>query len=235
MRGAGRGGGGRTPTIGRYPTLLAIGVAASAAIGCGHASPDSTPRAQQLQRADLVASSRALTSAQPSVRSEVAASEAVWPSVANGLPARTSAISRSAIHTATERAAALTVPGLFEERQARSLTGPGAAIAGLFHAYSGLASRGWQLIGAAIDQIEHGSPAAARFARANVALYIQSIYDAHFSLAQIGKHLTDGYRELGGPDAFGASLTQAEVDRLAQAYSEQADRLHPHPGVRLGS
>jgi hypothetical protein len=30
-------------------------------------------------------------------------------------------------------------------------------------------------------------PAAARFARANVDLYIESVYDAHFTIAQLGK------------------------------------------------
>ena len=91
------------------------------------------------------------------------------------------------------------------------------------------------MIGAAIEQIKHGSRAGARFARANVALYIESVYDAHFSLAQIGKQLVKGYKELGGEAAFGASLTQAEIDGLAATYSEATDRLYPHVGVRLGS
>ena len=47
-------------------------------------------------------------------------------------------------------------------------------------------------------QIEHGSPASARFARENVALYIESVYDGHFDLAQIGKKLPAAYRTLGG-------------------------------------
>jgi hypothetical protein len=108
-------------------------------------------------------------------------------------------------------------------------------VAGLFRSYSGLATHGWQLIGASIDEIERGSAVARRFARANVNLYIESVYDAHFSLAQTGKALLDGYRKLGGPSAFGSSLTQAEVDELARTYSEANDRLHPHVGVRLGS
>jgi hypothetical protein len=127
------------------------------------------------------------------------------------------------------------VPTLFTEHPTAALTGPAASIAGLFRVYSGLSSRGWQMIGAAIEEIEHGSPAVARFARANVALYIESVYDAHFSLAQIGKRLTRDYAKLGGPGAFGASLTQAEVDVLAHAYSEESNRLHPHPGIKLGS
>jgi hypothetical protein len=83
--------------------------------------------------------------------------------------------------------------------------------------------------------MEHGSPAAARFARENVALYIESVYDAHFTLAQVGKALLTGYRKLGGPAAFERALSQAEVDALARTYSEPTDRLHPHVAVRLGS
>ena len=77
-------------------------------------------------------------------------------------------------------------------------------------------------------------PAGARFARENVALYIESVYDGHFDLAQIDKHLTDGYRQLGGAGGVREALTQAEVDALGDAYSEASVRLHPHVGVRLG-
>ncbi len=214
--------------------MLVLSVAAIAATGCA-SGQNATPQALRLERADLVAVSRGLSGAERSVNSEVAATKAAWPLVANGLPADTRTISRPAIQAATDRAAALTVPGLFEEREAASLIGPGSSVTGLFRSFSGLATRGWQLIGAAIEQIEHGSPTAARFARANVALYIESVYDAHFSLAQIGKQLVAGYEKLGGAAAFGSSLTQAEVDGLAETYSEATDRLHPHAGVRLGS
>jgi hypothetical protein len=127
------------------------------------------------------------------------------------------------------------VPAPLREGQATTLTGPGAQIAGLFQGFHGLAANGWRMIGAAIDAIGHGSPAAARFARANVALYVESVYDAHFSLAQIGKKLQAGYRKLGGAGAFGTALAKSEVDALARSYSEATDRLHPHVGVRLGS
>ena len=73
------------------------------------------------------------------------------------------------------------------------------------------------------------------FAHENVALYIESVYDAHFTLAQVGRKLHDGYRELGGPQAFGPALAPAEVSALERAYSEASDRLHPHGGVRLGA
>jgi hypothetical protein len=208
--------------------------AAIAAGGCG-GGYRATPQALRLQRADLVAVARALSSVEPAVRSEVTATKAAWPFIANGLPADTGTISRPAIRAATERAGALRLPGLFAEREAASLTGPGSSLAGTFRTFSILATRGWRLVGAAIEEIEHGSPVAASFARANVALYIESVYDAHFSLAQIGKRLLAAYRTLGGAAVFGASLTQAEVDDLAGIYSEAADRLHPHTGVRLGS
>ena len=169
------------------------------------------------------------------VQREVAATKAAWPPLANGLPPSISASSRASVAAAGAHAAAVPVPIAFTENPQEALTGPAAGIAGLFRTYSGLSSHGWQMIGAAIDQVQHGSPTAARFARANIALYIESVYDAHFSLAQIGKQLTHAYAKLGGPAAFGSSLTQAEVDTLARTYSEAGDRLHPHAGVKLGS
>jgi hypothetical protein len=168
---------------------------------------------------------------------ELAAAKQAWPLVVNGLPSGGQALAstRAPIAAATASAARVPTPTLLAEAQAVSLTGPGSPLAGLFRTYTDLATRGWTLIGAAIDQIEHGSPASARFARDNVGLYIESVYDGHFDLAQIDRHLTDGYRELGGPSAFGRTLTQAEVDALGAAYSEATARLHPHVGVRLGS
>jgi hypothetical protein len=211
--------------------LLVSGVAVA---GCG-GGRTSSPAELRLQREDLVAVSRALQSTERSANREVAATKVAWPLIVNGLPANTTTIPRAPIAAAVGSAARLTAPALFEEVQARAITGPGSPIAGLFRTYSGLATRGWRLVWAAIEQIDHGAPVAARFARENVALYIESIYDAHFSLAQIGKKLRTGYRELGGQAVFGATLTQGEVDALANTYSEAADRLHPHVGVRLGS
>ncbi len=168
------------------------------------------------------------------VEGEVKATKAAWPLVANGLSAG-SADARASIRAASESAAGLALPALLGEARAASLTGPAAHLAGLFRSFRGLAARGWQLIDAALEQRERGPGVVARFARANVALYIESVYDGHFSLAQIGKQLSAGYTQLGGSAAFGATLTQAEVKRLAQSYSEASDRLHPHVGVRLGS
>jgi hypothetical protein len=166
---------------------------------------------------------------------EVASTRTAWPLVANGLPAGASAIETASVAAAAKSAAAIRMPELFEEAQAVSLTGPASQIAGLFRTYVALATRGWTLIGAAIGEIEHSSPAGALFTRENVALYIESVYDGHFTLAQIGKALLAGYRKLGGAAVFGGSLTPGEVDMLARAYSEETDRLHPHVGVRLGS
>jgi hypothetical protein len=211
-----------------------VGAAALGAGGCGHGEPASSA-GLRLQREDLVVVSHALQRVEGEVATEVARTKAAWPLVADGLPSDTTAVAHPPILAASEAAATLEVPALFEEAQASALTGPGAEVAGLFRSYSGLATHGWQLIGAAIDEIEHGPEVARQFARANVALYIEGIYDAHFSLAQIGKALLAGYRKLGGASAFGASLTQAEVDGLAKTYSEPSDRLHPHVGVRLGS
>jgi hypothetical protein len=215
--------------------LVASVVVAWVLAGCGSAG--STPAELRLQREDLVAVSRALATAERPVAVEVAAAKRAWPPIANGLPSGAEALAstRVSVAAAATSAARVPTPPALGEAQADSLTGPGAALAGLFRNYIGLSTRGWTLTGAAIDQIEHDSPAVARFARENVGLYIESIYDGHFDLAQIGKHLTDGYRRLGGPSAFGRALTQDEVEALADAYSEANVRLHPHVGVRLGS
>lgn len=208
---------------------------AGALAGCGGTS--ATPAELRLEREDLVAVSRALREVEGPVAREVAAAKRAWPLVVGGLPAGAQALgsSRAPIADAATSAARIETPAPLSEAQARSLTGPSAHLAGLFRTYTGLATRGWTLIGTAIDQIEHGSPASARFARKNAALYIESVYDGHFDLAQIGKYLHDGYRDLGGPSAFGRTLTQGEVDALAGAYSEATDRLHPHVVARLGS
>jgi hypothetical protein len=210
-----------------------MGAAALAAGGCGAATKQ-TSADLRLEREDLVAVIRGLSGTVPRVRAEVASTKAAWPLVVNGLPADTSTLT-PAVHIATETAAKLEVPTLFAEGTANALTGPGSGLAGSFRSFARLTTRGWRMIGAAIEEIEHGSPAAARFARANVALYIESVYDAHFSLAQMGKQLLAAYKKLGGLSAFGSSLSQREIDDLADTYSEANDRLHPHVAVKLGS
>jgi hypothetical protein len=210
--------------------VIAIGVVS----GCGAGRP-STPAELKLQREDLIAAAHALRSSEAQVGREVADAKATWPLVANGLPASISPSVRSPIAAAGESAAKIELPVLLQEAPAAALTGPASQLAGMFRTFTRLATRGWALIAAAVAQIEHGSATSARFARANVALYIESVYDSHFNLAQIGKRLHAGYRKLGGPAAFGGALTKSELDGVADFYSEATSRLHPHVGVRLGS
>jgi hypothetical protein len=215
--------------------LLLLGGLAAGGAGCGGGSEPASSAELRLQRSDLVAFSRALKEIQVPVASEVAATKRAWPLMANGLAGNAVALAPAPIAAAAQSAASITLPVLLQETQVAVLTGPAAPLAGLVRSYILLATRGWRLIGAAIDQIEHGSAASARFARENVALYIESVYDGHFTLAQIGRQLLAGYRMLGGAPAFAGALSQAEVDALASTYSEANDRLHPHVGARLGS
>jgi len=211
----------------RVAALLALG-ATLAAAGCGSGAGSSSADLR-LQREDLIATARALSQVRPEAASEIAATKAAWPLVANGLPS--GGQGRTQIATATRTARALRLPSLFTEQRAAGLTGPGSSLAGTYRDYVGLAGTGWTMIEHALTL----SGSGASFARANSPLYIESVYDGHFGLAQIGKNLLAGYEKLGGPAAFGKALTQAEVARLAAAYSEPAARLHPHPGVKLGS
>ena len=219
----------------RRAGLLLLGVTAIACGGCGGSGETQNRAARRLEREDLIAVSRALLTLEGPVAEEVRATKAAWPLIVHGLPTPAFATPPAALASAASSAATTRTPALLEEADASSLTGPGAQLAGLFRSFTVLARTGWKLILAAIDQIAHGSPGVSHFARANVALYIESVYDAHFELAQIGKKLLAGYMKLGGPRAFGAALSEAEVDELARTYSEAADRLHPHVGVRLGS
>jgi hypothetical protein len=214
--------------------LLLLSCAALAVAGCGKSSSTS-PAELALEREDLVFVARALQSAATQANAEVAATKAAWPQIAHGLPRRSSHLSSPQIDAAIESAGRLDLPTLLEEQHSAALTGPAYGIAGLYRAYSSLAQHSWQMIAASIAQIEHGSPAAAAFARANVALYIDGIYDAHFGLGQIAKQLPPAYKTLGGSEVFGAALTQSEVDGLAENYSEAKDRLEPHVAVKLGS
>jgi hypothetical protein len=213
--------------------LLLVGVLAT---GCGGSSKASTPAALKLQREDLVRTSRALSTIEAPIVREVAATKAAWPLIANGLPDKIAIVSRSPQALAAAAGAArLQLPAPFGEAQARTLTGPASQIAGLIRSYTLLSARGWRLLDAAFTQIESSPPADARFARANAPLYIESIYDAHFTLAQIGKKLLAAYDKLGGERGFGAALTRAQIETLARSYSEASARLHPHAGVHLGS
>jgi hypothetical protein len=211
-----------------------LAAAALAVSGCGKAAPTS-PAELALEREDLVAVSRALENLESQTETEVVAAKAAWPAIVDGLPNRSSGLYSDQIRQAIETAGRLSLPSVFSEKQAAALTGAASGITGLYRAFSGLTSRGWQMLGASIYQIEHGTHVAARFARENVALYIDSIYDAHFGLGQIGKQLQGAYMKLGGEGVFGAALTQVEVDGLVATYSEARDRLDPHVGVKFGS
>jgi outer membrane murein-binding lipoprotein Lpp len=225
-------------TLRRAALLLVSGAAVVfgviGASGCGsggHAKQTTL----SLQREDLVATSKALEGATAEVAAEVAATKAAWPLVANGLSPGLGAAGEAKIAASARLAASLKLPSLFGELRATRLTGPAASIAGVFRSFAGLSGRGWQMIQYALNIERSGPRAAASFARRNVALYIESVYDAHFALAQIGKKLLAGWEKLGGPGAFGGLLPRAEVERLAGVYSEANYRLHPHGGVKLGS
>ena len=218
----------RTASLAAVAALLALS-------GCGSSGQASSPAALKLRREDLLAAVRGLDLASGPVAAEVAAARRAWPRIAHGLPRSISGELRPAIAAAAASAAGIDAPTPLREADALSLTGPAAEIAGLFRTYLLLSSRGWRLIEAAVDEAERGSGAGAAFARENVALYLESVYDGHFTLAQVGKKLRAGYVQLGGAEAFGSALSPAHVDALARAYSEASDRLHPHVGVRLGS
>lgn len=203
--------------------------------GCGGSGR--SPAELRLEREDLIAVARALRIAKPSVEAELAAARRAWPLLVNGLPDDPQAVARTQplVATAAASTAKIPTPPPLTEAQFVSLTGPGSPIAALFRDYLGLVKPGWAQIAAAIEQIEHGAPAAARFARENVDLYIESVYDGQFDLSQIDKHLERGYQELGGPAEFGSALAQTEVRELEATYSEAAARLQPHASVKLGT
>jgi hypothetical protein len=218
------------------PCVVAALVLAMAltATGCaGSVSKQSTPAALKLQREDLASVARTLTRVQPAVARETALAKAAWPTVVKGL---TSAfVVAPKLRLGEAALTKLQIPAMFGELQARSLTSPAAGIAGLFRYSTLLITRGWTMAFASAEQISRGSPAAVRFARENIGLYVESIYDGQFGLAQIGKKLLAAYEKLGGPEAFRATLTQTQVNELARSYSEASLRLYPHPPVRVGS
>jgi hypothetical protein len=218
----------------RRATLLLLSSVAFVSVGCGSSSTASRA-GLRLQREDLIAVARALQGAAGEAAREAQATKAAWPLVANGVPAEVRSVPRAPIAAATGKASALRLPALFGELKARTLTGPAAGLAGEYRSYVALSATGWRQIEYAIGRLTDGPPVAAKFARDNVALYIESVYDGHFTLAQIGKQLLSGYHKLGGAATFGRTLTEAEARALAASYSEARYRLHPHVGVRLGS
>lgn len=141
------------------------------------------------------------------------------------------------MQTASERAGSLPAPRFMANTA--TITGPAAGIATLYEDYDRLAERGWRLTETTVAAIAAGHKAVASFARANSPLYIDSIYDAHFYLSQLGKRLLEGYEKLlavgeqegsTGAQAFAARLTHGQVESLAAFYSKESVRLDPHPG-----
>jgi hypothetical protein len=196
--------------------------------GCGSSTSHSPSSPElKLQRAQLLLVSEGLRSAQAGVWGEVKASRATWPEIAKGLPSSFPGRLRQAIAHASISAGRLLKARFLAS--SNRLTGPAAGLAGLYEAFARLCERGWRLTEATIGSIVGGPPSAARFARDNSSLYIDAIYDAHFDLSLLGKSIAEGYKHLGGARAFGAKLTQAEVDELSRTYSIAAVRLTPHP------
>jgi hypothetical protein len=222
----------------RLIALLAIvGVAVTLAAGCGSKSPSAhnlpaTPAALRLQRSDLEFVVRGLRAVERPIRAELSATRAAWPTVADGFPKAVSKRDDVAISKASARANTLPTPSFLP--RAGELTGPASGIAGLYLSFNALASRGWKLIDATASAAEHGPRAADRFLRANVALYIGSVYDAHFNLAAIGKNLRRAYTKLGASAAFGKALTRDTLDRVAAAYEPHSALLQPHPHAKFG-
>jgi hypothetical protein len=168
-----------------------------------------------------------------STHSEVTAARTAWPALAHGLPRNPSPATRLAVAVAERRAVAITLPG-YVTSEAGGLTGPATTLGGLLKAYAVLAPRGWRFVAAALaTERGGGTTAAAQFLQTNVGLYIYCIYDGHYDLSLVGKALQGAYLKLGGPPAFGRSLTQRQVEALARAYSIPATRLAPHPPAGL--
>jgi hypothetical protein len=190
-----------------------------------------------VERTDLVLLAHTLQRLRAPAGGEIAAARAAWPALAGGLPRGSAPTLLAQVSTAARHAAMLTLPAVVTTED--SLTGPAAKLAGMLKAYTRLTQRGWRYIAATLasasTQTAHSGAAAtaARFLRANAALYIYSIYDGHYDLSLIGKALRGAYRALGGAPAFGASLTQTQVEALAGDYSIPSARLTPHPPPSL--
>ncbi len=209
--------------------------------GCGSSSSSHAQSSRELalERAQFEQVASQLSGLEVAVKREVAASRVAWPSIAGGLPQTLGSGLRTAVGAANALAKALPEPSFLAN--ARKLTGPASGIAGIYENYEQLAQRGWNLTEAAVQTIASAGPATnatganasaaaqASFERANSPLYLDAIYDGHFDLSLLGKSLASGYEKLGGPEAFGTALTQAQVNALAGTYSIPAVRLEPHP------
>ena len=212
---------------------LALGVALALA-GCG-SHKVATPAEAKLENEDFLAVTAALAAAAPQVEAEVAATKAAWPAILGGVKGRPTAGTRAKVRLAAQQAAQLKLPALLTEAGSAQLTGPASPLAGRFRSFQTLGSRSWQLLESSLDEIEHGSRSEAHFARQNLPLYIESIYDAHFTLSETGKQLLAAYKKLGGAKSFGSSLTPSQLQQLADRYSKERNELSPKEQVKLGT
>jgi hypothetical protein len=207
---------------------------ALALAGCGRHSV-ATPAEAKLENEDFLAVTAALAAAAPQVEAEVAATKAAWPAILGGVKGRPTAGTREKVRLAAQQAAQLQLPALMTEDGSAQLTGPASPLAGRFRSFQTLASRSWQLLESSLDEIERGARPEASFARQNLPLYIESIYDAHFTLAETGKQLLAAYKKLGGAKTFGSSLTASRIQQLADRYSKERNELSPKEQVKLGT
>lgn len=211
---------------------LALGLTAMAA-GCGTTAPKLSPHRldeQHQERVDLALASRELERLEPSVQAEVRAARRSWPLVEDGLDGPVPARARTMVARAAARAQAIVLPASFRPEN-YALTGPASDLASLVQRFNALAVRGWLLVLEAVQG--GGTVAATGFARENAGLYIDCVYNGNFDLGLLGKSLLKSYERLGGPAAFGSSLSEARVRRLAATYSPAVFEL-PHPGEALG-
>ena len=202
--------------------------------GCGRHKA-ATPAEAKLENEDFVAVTAALAAAAPQVEAEVAATKDAWPAILAGVKGRPTAGTRTKVLLAAQRAAALRLPTLMTEEGSAQLTGPASPLASRFRSFQTLGSRSWQLLESSLDEIEHGSRSQAEFARQNLPLYIEGIYDAQFTLAETGKQLLAAYKKLGDQKTFGGSLTTSQIQQLAARYSKERNELSPKEQVKLGS
>lgn len=227
--------GGSTSTRRKLISIAAALLAAAAIIAAivvwqslpeSHASTELT-----VQRSQLALVSHQLLPLEHAVASEVLAARAAWPSIEKGLPADPGPRLAARAASANAAAHALPTPAFVEIRH--ELIGPAERIASLFSDFELLTQRGWAHVDQAVTVLRGGSAAVASFERSNAGLYINGIYDAHFEASLIGEHILSSYERLGGPQAFGSSLTPAQVHSLLTAFSPQTIRLTPHLWKRL--
>jgi hypothetical protein len=223
---SGKAGLRRRPALPIAAALLAT-VAIVVAIVIWQSLPEEHTAAElALQRSQLTLISHQLLPLEHTVQSEALAARATWPSIAAGLPAHPGPrlIQRAAAANAT--AQALPTPAFVGIRH--ELIGPGERIATSFDDFELLTRRSWAHVDQALAALQRGPASVANFERANAGLYVNSLYDAHFEASLIGEHILNTYRRLGGPQAFGSSLTRAQVHSIYVTFSPQNLRLTPH-------